>query len=76
MISVFITNVLIYLSMKEGSLVCFVVMRSTEPGDFRLCSWCIWKALDKGGVHGLFIPWCFDLQCKSSSILNDFLMKN
>jgi hypothetical protein len=34
------------LSMKEGSLFCFVVMRSTAPGCFRLCSWCLWKALD------------------------------
>ncbi len=39
--------------MKEGSLFCFIVMRSTEPGCFRLCSWCLWKALDGGGVHGL-----------------------
>jgi len=36
----------LYLSMKEGSLFCFVVMRSTEPGCFRLCSLCHWKALD------------------------------
>ncbi len=28
-----------YLSMKEGSLFCFVAMRSTEPGCFRSCSW-------------------------------------
>jgi hypothetical protein len=26
-----------YLSMKEGSLFCFVVIKSTEPGCFRLC---------------------------------------
>jgi hypothetical protein len=34
--------------MKEGSLFCFVVMRSNEPsGYFRSsCSWCLWKALD------------------------------
>jgi len=41
--------------MKEGSLFCFVVMRSTEPGCFRSCSWCHWKALEEGvggGVHG------------------------
>jgi hypothetical protein len=30
-----------YLSMKEGSLFCFVVMRSTEPRCFRSCSWCL-----------------------------------
>jgi hypothetical protein len=28
----------IHLSMKEGSLFCFVAMRSTKPGCFRLCS--------------------------------------
>jgi hypothetical protein len=31
----------------------FVVMRSTELGCFSLCSWCLWKALDEEGVHGL-----------------------
>ncbi len=41
------------LSMKEGSLFCFVVMRSTKLECFRSCSWCLWKALDRGGVHGL-----------------------
>jgi hypothetical protein len=30
--------------MKEGSLFCFVVMKSTEPGCFRLY---LWKTLDK-----------------------------
>jgi hypothetical protein len=44
---------LVYLSMKEGSLFCFVVMRSTEPGCFRSCSWCLWKALDEEGCMGL-----------------------
>ncbi len=44
--------------MKEGSLFCFVVMRSTEPGCFRSCSWCLWKvefmeSSRRGGVHGL-----------------------
>ncbi len=28
-----------YLYMKEGSLFCFVVMRSTKLGCFRSCSW-------------------------------------
>jgi hypothetical protein len=41
------------LSTKEGSLFCFVVMRSTELGCFRLCSWCLWKALDEGTCVGL-----------------------
>jgi len=38
--------------MKEGSLFCFVVMRSTEPGCFRSWSWCHWKALNEGGTEG------------------------
>ncbi len=42
-----------YLSMKEGSLFCFIVMRSTEPKCFRSCSWCFWKALDEEGCMGL-----------------------
>ncbi len=32
-------------------MFCFVVMRSTKPGCFRSCSWCLWKALDEEG-------WC------------------
>jgi hypothetical protein len=42
-----------YVSMKEGSLFCIVVMRSTELGCFRSCSWCLWKALDEEGCMGL-----------------------
>jgi hypothetical protein len=43
--------------MKEGSLFCFKIMRSTESGCFRSCSWCLWKALDEDGCMGL-VPWC------------------
>jgi len=43
----------LHLSMKEGSLFCFVVMRSTKLGCFRSCSWCLWKALDEEGYMGL-----------------------
>jgi hypothetical protein len=56
-------------------LFCFVVMRYTEPGCFRSCSWCLWKALDKEGCMGL-VPWRLDLRCKSSWILNDFFTEN
>jgi hypothetical protein len=42
-----------HLSMKEGSLFCFVVIRSIKPGCFRSCSWCLWKALDEEGCMGL-----------------------
>ncbi len=32
--------------MKDGSLfVLFVLVRSTQLGCFRLCSWSLWKAL-------------------------------
>jgi hypothetical protein len=54
-----------YLSMKEGSLFVFVLMRSRELGCFRLCSWCVWKGLKEEGCIGL-VSWCFDLGCKSS----------
>jgi hypothetical protein len=64
-----------YLSMKEGSLFCFVLMRSTEPGCFRSCSWSLWKALDEEGCMGL-VRWHLDLWCKSSWILNDFFTEN
>ncbi len=64
-----------HLSMKEGSLFCFVVMRSTKLGHFRLCSWCLWKALDDEGCMGL-VPWHLDSWCKSSWILNDFFTEN
>jgi hypothetical protein len=38
------------ISIYEGrwfGLFCFVVMRSTEPGCFKSCSWCLWKALNE-----------------------------
>jgi hypothetical protein len=65
----------ISLSIKEGSLFCFVVMRSTELRCFRSCSWCLWKALDEEGCMGL-VPWPLDLWCKSFWILNDFFTEN
>jgi hypothetical protein len=61
----------INLSMKEGSLFCFVVMRSTEPRCFKSWSWSLWKALDEEACMGL-VPWRLELSCKSSWILNDF----
>ncbi len=61
------------LSMKEGSF--FGVMRSTKPGCFRLCSWCLWKALTEEECMGLVLC-CLDLRCKSSWILNDFFTEN
>jgi len=61
------------LCMKEGSLFCFVVMRSIEM--LQISSWCLWKALNEEGCMGL-VPWCLDLWCKSSWILNDFFIEN
>jgi hypothetical protein len=52
------------VSMKEGSLFCFVVMRSTVLGCFRSCSWCLLKALDEEGCMGVSSR--LDLPCKSS----------
>jgi hypothetical protein len=40
-----------HLSMKEGGLFCFVVMRSIELGCFRSSSLCPWKALDEEGLE-------------------------
>jgi hypothetical protein len=64
----------IVLLSKRRKFVCFVVMRSTELGCFRSCCWCLWKALNEEGCMGL-VPWCLDLRCKSSWILNDFFTK-
>jgi hypothetical protein len=52
---IFVSNIFMCnnLSMKGGSLFCFVVMRSIESGCFRLCSWCLWRALDEKGCMGL-----------------------
>ncbi len=61
--------------MKENSLFCFVVVRSTKQGCFRSCSWCLWKALDEEGCMGL-VPWWLDLWCKSCWILSFLSLKN
>ncbi len=63
-----------HLSVKEGSLFCFVLfvfMRSTKLGCFRLHSWSLWKALEEEGCIGL-VSWRLDYGCRSSWILNDF----
>jgi len=62
----------IYLWRKVVCLFCFVLfvlMRFTELGCFRSHSWCLWKALNEDGCLSL-VPWCLDLWCKSSWILN------
>jgi hypothetical protein len=44
-------------SIYEGRLfvcfVLFVLMRSIQPGCFRLGPWSLWKALDEEGCIGL-----------------------
>jgi hypothetical protein len=62
------------LAMKQGSSVCFVMLRSPKPGCFMLNFPYLWKALDKEGCIGL-VSWCSNLQCKSFWILNDFFIK-
>ncbi len=64
--------------MKEDCLFVwfFVLMRSTEPGCFRLCSWSLSKALEEEGAWAL-VPWHLDLVwCKSSGMLNYFFTEN
>jgi hypothetical protein len=60
-----------YLSMKVVCLLCFVLMRSTKLGCFRLRSWSVWKALEEEGCIGL-ISCHFNLLCSCSWTLNDF----
>jgi hypothetical protein len=62
-------------NLQLAIIIQVVIMRSTQPWCFRLCSRCLWKALDEEGCMGL-VPWCLDLWCKSSSILNNFLTEN
>jgi hypothetical protein len=67
-----------HLSMKQGSLFCFVLfvpMRYTEMGCFRSRSWSLWKALEEEGCISL-VSCRLDLGCKSSWILNDFFTEN
>ncbi len=61
---------MIYLWRKVVCFVlfCFLVMRSTKPGCFRLCSWYLWKALDEEGCMGL-VPWCLVLAVQKFLII-------
>jgi hypothetical protein len=58
-------------------LFSFVLMKSTVPGCFRSHFWSLWKALEekkkKKGCISL-VSWHLDLRCKSSWILNDYLI--
>ncbi len=68
--------IIIYLWIQVDCFVLFwsLVMKFTELGCFRLCSWCHWKAFNEGCM-GL-VPWHLDLRCKSSWILNDVFIEN
>jgi hypothetical protein len=59
-----------YSSMKEGSLFCFVVMRSIEPRCFRSCYWSLWKALDEEGCMG----WFHDIWTCGSNVLEYWMI--
>ncbi len=76
-VSVRVSTVHLYLWRKHSFLVfCFVVMRSIEPGCcFRLCSWCLSKALHSTTRSAwALVTWCFlDLLCKSSWILKEMI---
>ncbi len=66
-----------HLSMKEGSLFCFVLFCRYEihwTGMLQIMFWCLWKALNEEGCMGL-VPWHLDLWCKSLWILNIFHWK-
>jgi len=45
--SSFLSPTHLHLSMRQNSLFCFVTMKSTKLGCFKLCSWYLWKAFDK-----------------------------
>jgi hypothetical protein len=42
----------LHLSMKEGSLFCFVVMRSTKTGMLQILFLVSLESSRRGGVHG------------------------
>jgi hypothetical protein len=50
----FVLHLYTYLFMKESNLFCFVVMRSTKPGCFRTCSWCLSKVSTRRGAWAWF----------------------
>jgi hypothetical protein len=52
-------------------LLCFVLMRSTTLGCFRLRSWCLWKALDEeGGAWA----WFHDIWTCSAKVLEYWMI--
>jgi len=56
----------IYEARKFVCLFCFVLMRSTELGCFKRCSWYLWKALEEEEEGCIdLVSWCLDLQCRS-----------
>jgi hypothetical protein len=67
-----IVNLITYVIYLCRKVVCFVVMRSTELGCFRLCVLGVFEKLSmRRGAFGL-VPWHLDLWCKGCWILNDF----
>ncbi len=72
--SSFLSPTHLHLSMRQSSLFCFVTMKSTKLGCFKLCSWYLWKAFDKERCIGLD-SWRLELWCRSSWILNEIFTK-
>jgi hypothetical protein len=52
--------------------VCFVVMRSTKPGCFRLCSWCLWKLLMRRGA----LAWFHNVWTCSAKVLEYWMISS
>jgi hypothetical protein len=61
----------IYLWSKVVSLFGFVLMRSTEPGCFRSCSWSLWKALDEARCMGF---WFHDVWTCGAKVLEYWMI--
>jgi hypothetical protein len=61
-----------HLSMKQGSLFCFVRVTSPKSQCFMSRSWYLQKALDEHGCTDLVWD-CLELWCESYWLLNHFL---
>jgi hypothetical protein len=51
--------------MKENNLFCFVNMRSTKLGHFRLCSWYFWKLSMRRDAS----TWVYDVWTSGAKVL-------
>jgi hypothetical protein len=59
----FLSPTRLHLSMKQGSLFCFVMLRSPKPWCFRLCSWYLQNLSMNEDALALFeIVWNYGLE--------------